>query len=141
MHNLGMKGILILGLIFTTTALAKSDFDIEKKRLQRRYEDFYKRIQEEKRRDFMRKDLAQAHKKRRQQRAKAYDNERRKFVQKKKRRKQVWDEAKYEALIKKKAAARNQIRQEYIKQKKRLEKIRENSMKIPPEQDVGLEEI
>lgn len=143
MHNLDMKWVLALSFTFVIQAFAGSDFDIEKRRLERRYEAFYQRIQEKQRKSFFRQDLVKVHKKRREKRTRDYNMLRRRFVQKRKKggRKRDGLEAKYQASLERKATARNKVRLKYIKQKKRLEKVRESSMMIPPAQDVGLEEI
>ena len=128
--------LILMG--FLGFSLARGDFSIEKDRLQRRYEDFYLRIQEKKKKDIMRQNQAKAHKKRRQERAKDYDSTRRNFVRKKPKSREG-QKFKYEKLAKKRIQQYHQLRLEYIRQRDRLEKVREESMRIPPEKDVGLE--
>ena len=141
MHNLNMRWIFALIFMFIIPALATSDFEIEKRRLERRYQDFYQRIQEKQRKTVIRQDWVKAHKKRREQFTKKYDAKRRSFVKRGRERKRDRGEAQYEALLEKREAVHHKVRLEYIKQRERLRKIKEGSAMIPPDQDVGLEEI
>ena len=132
-------------LIFSWVGLfglsqAKSDFSIERDQLKRRYEDFYLRVQEKKRKDLMRQNWAKEHKKNRQEREEEYNTMRRLFVRPKPEDREN-QRLLHEKLVRKKGRVREKLRLEHIRQRNRLTKIRESSMKIPPEKDAGLEEL
>lgn len=143
MHNLRMGWILALFFLWTIwmPQAFSGNFGVEKDRLQRRYEDFYQRIQEKQRNDVMRQDLMGVHKKRRNEWVRAYDEKRRNFVRKGRKQEGEMGEAGYKEILKRRAMARDKLRLEYVERRKRLRKVREDSMKVPLEQEVGLEDI
>lgn len=136
-----MRSILIFVLVGTwgNFSSARDDFSMVKERLQRRYEDFYLRIQEKKRNNLMRQSQAKSHKKRRQARARSYDNKRRQFVRKK-IKDQKQQRLRYEKQLQKKVQARHRLRLKYIQQRELLKKIKERDWKISLEKETGLEE-
>ncbi len=122
------------------SALAQSDFESEKNRSERRYQDFYQRFQEKKRKTFARQHLAKDHKKVRQNQKKKNDKLRRQFIKigrKKKNQSTALPEL-YQAMQDKRDKDRRQVRKKYIQQKRRLQKIREKSLTIPSDQEFGL---
>ena len=118
----------------------KSDFLLEKERLQERYEDFYQRIQEKKRKDLIRQGMAEAHKKRVQQRKEKYNASRLKFVRKPKLEKQK-ERLAHEKWLKGLEKKHKDFRAKYIQDREALRKIKQKSMMIPLSQEVGLEGV
>lgn len=129
-----------MNLICFASVFAKGDFLMERDRLQKRYESFYQRVQEKKRKDLIRQGMAEAHKQDRQKREKTRDALRRSFVRRIPEAKER-ERLLHEEQLKELSHHHENLRLKYIKERKELKKIKKESMMIPPAQDVGLEDV
>lgn len=116
----------------------KTEFNIKKQQLEKRYEDFYIHFNDKERRDYERRAAAGAHTKERQDMLDEYEQARIDFV-KNRKKKPARDNSSHLKELAEQAMRKERSRKIYVQRRNRLMKLREGVKKIPEEKEVGLD--